>query len=94
MAYLFKPQSLISYVTIASSFFCLFSEDIELIDTYELKFMKVIRIFSLRRLEEVFKRRNRPLGRAVFRLAFESVALIMIFASAMLRTENRYDRQP
>ena len=94
LAYLFKFQSLISYVTILSSFFCLFSTNIEFIKTYELKFMKVLRVLSIRRLEEVLKRRNMPLGRALFRLIFESISIILIFASGMLRIENRYDRQP
>ena len=94
LAYLFNPQAWISYITITSSFICLFSEDIELIDTYELKFMKIIRIFSLSRFEEVLKRHNMPLGRAIFRLVFESIAIIMIFASAMLRIENRQIMEP
>ena len=92
LSYLFKFQSFISYLTIASSFFCLFSEDEVFIDNYELKFMKVLRVLSLRRLEEVLKRRNMPLGRALFRLVFESISIILIFASGMLRIENRYDR--
>ena len=94
LSYLFKPQSLISYLTITASFYCLLSEHIEFIDTYELKFMKVIRILSISRVEEVLKRRNMPLGRAIFRLVFESIAIIFIFASGMLRIENRYDRGP
>ena len=92
LAYLFKFQSFISYITISSSFFCLFSIDTAAIDTYELKFMKVLRVLSLGRLEELFKRRNMPLGRALFRLIFESISIILIFASGMLRIENRYDR--
>lgn len=94
LAYLFKVQSLISYVTIFASFFCCFSEDVFFIAEYELELVKVLRIFSIRRLEEVLKRRNMPLGRAIFRLAFESIAIIFIFASCMLRIENRYDREP
>lgn len=94
LAYLFTPQSLISYITLAASAFCLISEDVELIDTYELKAMKVVRVLSISRIEEVLKRKNMPLGTAVFRLVFESVALIMIFASAMLRTENRWFLMP
>ena len=89
LAYLFKFQSVISYVTISSSLFCLFSRSLEIIDTYELKFMKVLRVLSLGRLEEVLKRRNMPLGRALFRLIFESISIILIFASGMLRIENR-----
>lgn len=94
LAYLFTPQSLISYITLSASAYCLFSEDVELIDTYELKAMKVLRVLSISRIEEVLKRKNMPLGTAVFRLVFESVALIMIFASAMLRTENRWYLMP
>lgn len=61
---------------------------------YELELVKVLRIFSIRRFEEVLKRKAMPLGRAIFRLAFESIAIIFIFASCMLRIENRYDREP
>ena len=71
-------------------FFCLFSEDIATIDNYELKFIKVFRVFSLARLEEVFKRNSWPLGRASFMLAFESIAIIFLFASGMLILENRF----
>ena len=90
LAYLFKVQSFVSYLTITASFFSLFSTQIEVIDTYELVFMKVIRVFSIGRLEEFFKRKNMPLGRAIFSLTFESLAIILIFASGMLRIENRY----
>ena len=71
-------------------FFCLFSEDIATIDNYELKFIKVFRVFSLARLEEVFKRNSWPLGRASFMLAFEASALILLFATGMLILENRF----
>ena len=94
LAYLFALQSLISYATISSSFFCLFSEDIEKIDVYEMKFIKVFRILSLARLEEVLKRRNMPFGRAIFSLAFESLAIIFLFASGMLILENRFYLNP
>ena len=94
LGYLFAPQSLISYITIASSLFCMFSMNIEAIDKYELKFLKTLRILALGRLEDVFKRRNLPLGRAIFSLAFESIAIIFIFAAGMLLLENRFYFQP
>ena len=90
LGYLFAVQSFISYGTLSSVFFCLFSEDIETIDKYELKYIKVFRVFSLARLEEVFKRNSWPLGRASFMLAFESSAIIFLFASGMLILENRF----
>ena len=93
LAYLFRVQSFITYITVPASFFSLFSTQIELIDTYELVFMKVIRLLSIGRLEELFKRKNMPLGRAIFSLTFESIAMIMIFASGMLRIENRYRQE-
>ena len=40
------------------------------------------------------KRRNMPLGRAIFSLAFEASTLILIFASGMLILENRYYLKP
>jgi hypothetical protein len=85
---------MISYITIASSFFCLLSEDIEVIDTYELKFMKMIRVLSIARLESIFKRRNMPLARAIFGLVFEAISIVLLFACAMLRIENRWYRLP
>lgn len=94
LGYLFAIYSLLSYATISSVLFCLYSEDISAIDKYELKFVKVFRIFSLGRLEVVFKRGNMPLGRAIFSLAFESVAIIFIFASGMLILENRFYFNP
>lgn len=68
----------------------MFSMNIEAIDKYELKFLKTLRILALGRLEDVFKRRNLPLGRAIFSLAFESIAIIFIFAAGMLLLENRF----
>ena len=49
LGYMFSLQSLISYITIASSLFCINSHDIEFIDKYELKFMKTLRVFSISR---------------------------------------------
>ncbi len=61
----------------------------EAIDHYELKFVKVFRIFALGRLEIVFIKQNKPLWRAIFTLAFQSITIIFIFASGMLLLENR-----
>ena len=54
LAYLFAFQSLVSYATLTSSLYCMFSTNMEAIDYYELKFVKVFRIFALGRLEIVF----------------------------------------
>ena len=54
LGYLLKPQSGISYITITSSLYCIFSYNIEFIDMYELQFMKVLSVLKIRRVDKIF----------------------------------------
>ena len=90
LGYLFAFQSLVSYATLTSSLFCMFSRNMEAIDYYELKYVNVFLIFALGRLEIVFIKLDQPLWRAIFTLAFQSITIIFIFASTMLLLENRF----
>jgi len=68
LQYLFSIQSLISYITLIPQSLMVFEviSDWSVIRKYELDFLKVLRIFSLSRLAEVFKRNNKVLRHAVF----------------------------
>jgi len=93
--YFFSFQSFVSYITLIPEVLILFNvvQD-DIIDTFELAFWKVLRIFSLQRLEKLFVRRNMSLGLVYFSLAYSLISIIIIFASTMLMVENKFYVKP
>ena len=63
--------------------------DPDIIETYYLKFWKVIRLLSIYRFNKVFTRKNMPIPRMYFKITFSVLMIIFVFGSIMLTVENQ-----
>ena len=63
--------------------------DWAIIRKYELDSLKVLRIFSLSRLAEVFKRNNKVLDHAIFQVIYTILSIVLLFSCGMLVVENK-----
>jgi len=84
--YLFSPgQSYISYITIIP----LFLVDTNLIESSNyISFVRVLRIFSMNRMDKMFQKKNQAFVRVYFKLAFTLLGTIIFFAAVILELEN------
>lgn len=91
LQYLFSKQSFVSYVTLIPQSLIVFEviENPEIIRKYELDALKVLRIFSLVRLTEVFKRNNKVLEHAIFQVIYSIAAMGLLFSCGFLVVENK-----
>jgi potassium large conductance calcium-activated channel subfamily M alpha protein 1 len=94
--YVISIQSIITYITVLPDLLILSGliTDMNIINTYELPFWKVFRIFSVGRIQIVFVRRNMSLARVYFRLAFTLGSIVLLFACIMLMIENKFYIKP
>lgn len=96
LLYPFSFQSFVSYITIIPSFLLLTGAIPFRVDAppwivateNDLHLCKVLRLFSINRVEECFIRKGASLGRAIFKLLHDVVCLILLFTSWMLVAEN------
>lgn len=82
---------MITYVVIFPTGLYLFDiiTDQNIIETYYLKFWKVIRLLSIYRFNKVFTRKNMPIPRMYFKITFSVLMIIFVFGSIMLTLENQ-----
>ena len=92
MAYLFSVDSFINFITIIPTGLIRFQVIIDqyVIQDYFLHFWRVLRLFSVLRLDKVFARRNLPIPRAYFKLILAFIMILFIFTCAFLELENYY----
>ena len=81
---------MITYVVIFPTGLYLFDiiTDEDIIETYYLKFWKVVRLLSIYRFNKVFTRKNMPIPRMFFKITFSVLMIIFVFGSIMLTLEN------
>jgi len=89
LLYLFSLQSFVNAITIIPLFLLrthLISDEKNKV----ILFSRVLRIFSVQRLDKFFSKRNMSLARAYFKLLYMIFVTIIIFAAGMLEVENAY----
>ena len=94
--YIISFQSVVTYITVLPDLL-IFAEIITSIDTinsYELPFWKVFRIFSVSRVQIVFVRRNMSLARVFFKLGYSLFTIVIMFSCVMLMIENKFYIKP
>jgi len=82
---------LITYIVIFPTGLYLFEiiTDEEIIETYYFRFWKVFQLLSIYRFNKVFTRKNMPIPRMYFKIAFSVLMIIFVFGSIMLTLENQ-----
>lgn len=90
--YLFHLQSMITYITVTPTLLVALNivNDPVVIDDYALRFWKVLRVFSIARVDKLFVGKNSGLARIYFKLSFSVFTMIIITASAILVLENKW----
>jgi hypothetical protein len=85
IVYLFSFNSFIHFISVVPTAMVRFRvlADALIIQNFFLKFWRVLRLFSVMRMNKVFARRNLTIPRAYFRLYFVIFMTFYIFATSM-----------